>query len=166
MNWRKTLGILLLAGGLVVPALRLAKVYDPAPAAERISAKLSAKVSPKISKVIKRVPPARAAYVLVGVVPICLGALLLLTGAKTKTAPIEKPAAAELPSKLTARQLTKKPVKVVVDSCNVLQVGSQARNVWQFDARNDRFALTREQTSLEGEPLPASLVAKDWRSLF
>jgi hypothetical protein len=51
-------------------------------------------------------------------------------------------------------------------SCNVLQVGDDARRVWQFDARNGEFALNREQSSPTGEALPDSMVKKDWRSIF
>ena len=51
-------------------------------------------------------------------------------------------------------------------SCNVLRVGAEARNVWQFDARNGGFVLNREQTSLPGEPLPQRIVSKDWRALW
>ncbi len=51
-------------------------------------------------------------------------------------------------------------------SCNVLQVSAEARQIWQFDARNGAFVLNRQQTSFAGEPLPARLVAKDWRTLW
>jgi hypothetical protein len=54
----------------------------------------------------------------------------------------------------------------VVNSCNVLEVGPQARQVWQFDARGTGFVLNREQTCLEGEALPSHVVGKSWRSLF
>jgi len=50
--------------------------------------------------------------------------------------------------------------------CNVLHVGPVTRQVWQFDARNGKFPLNREQASRAGEPLPVRLIAKDWRSLF
>jgi hypothetical protein len=45
-------------------------------------------------------------------------------------------------------------------------VGPQSRHLWQFDARNGQFSLNREQTTLDGEPLPSGLVAKNWRSLW
>ncbi len=51
-------------------------------------------------------------------------------------------------------------------SCNVLHVGAETRQVWQFDARNGNFALNREQTARAGESLPAGIVAKSWASLF
>ncbi len=51
-------------------------------------------------------------------------------------------------------------------SCNVLQVGPEARQLWQFDARNGGFVLSRQQTTTPGQPLPANIVAKNWRSIF
>jgi hypothetical protein len=50
--------------------------------------------------------------------------------------------------------------------CNVLDVGGNTRRVWQFDARNEPFNLSREQTTHNGEPLPAQLVGKSWGTLF
>ena len=55
---------------------------------------------------------------------------------------------------------------MAIHTCNVLQVGAQARQLWQFDARARGFALNREQTTVAGESLPAKLVTKDWRSLW
>jgi hypothetical protein len=77
---------------------------------------------------------------------------------KSVAAPAVPPARAKLPRKATR--------KVAIHSCNVLQVGAQARQLWQFEARGRGFVLNREQTSLAGEPLPARLIAKDWRSLW
>lgn len=51
-------------------------------------------------------------------------------------------------------------------SCNVLQVGADARQLWQFDARNGGFVLNREQRTTPGQQLPAHIVAKNWRTLF
>jgi hypothetical protein len=48
--------------------------------------------------------------------------------------------------------------------CNVLEVGPDARRVWQFDAQ--KFQLSREQTSTNGAPLPSGLVGKSWGSLW
>jgi hypothetical protein len=50
--------------------------------------------------------------------------------------------------------------------CNVLDAGANARRLWQFDARNEAFNLSREQTTRNGEQLPPNLVAKSWGSLF
>ncbi len=78
-------------------------------------------------------------------------------GAKSRVA---APAASG--SRAVVRKASSKPVR----SCNVLNVGAEARHIWQFDARNGGYVLGREQTCLEGEVLPGNLVAKDWRSLF
>lgn len=51
-------------------------------------------------------------------------------------------------------------------SCNVLLVGAEARRVWEFDARKNDFKLGRTATAANGQPLPASLVGKTWRSLW
>jgi hypothetical protein len=51
-------------------------------------------------------------------------------------------------------------------SCNILHVGTDAYRLWQFDAKGDGFALTREHGGAPGEPLPFNLVAKSWRSLW
>jgi hypothetical protein len=51
-------------------------------------------------------------------------------------------------------------------SCNVLQVGVEARHLWQFDARNSAFALRREQTVPAAEPMPEKLTGKSWSSLW
>jgi hypothetical protein len=61
-----------------------------------------------------------------------------------------------------ARKVSGKPIH----SCNVLEMGGEARQIWQFDARGGSYVLSREQVCLEGEGLPRGLVAKDWRSLF
>ena len=109
-----------------------------------------------------------AFYPVVGVVCLCLclGGMLLIKLLKTKTAkagtatvPLAVPAAA-------ARPARKKAGAVAIHSCNVLQVGAQARHLWQFDARGRGYVLGREQTSFAGESLPAGLIAKDWRSLW
>lgn len=51
-------------------------------------------------------------------------------------------------------------------SCNVLRTGADARQLWQFDARDGGFVLNREHAPRLDEPLPASLVSKSWRSIW
>jgi hypothetical protein len=51
-------------------------------------------------------------------------------------------------------------------SCNILHTAPDASRLWQFDAKGDGFALTREHGGAPGEPLPFNLVAKSWRSLW
>jgi hypothetical protein len=43
-------------------------------------------------------------------------------------------------------------------SCNVLQLGADKRQIWQFDGGS--FRLNREQTRRNGEPLPAAIIRK------
>ena len=51
-------------------------------------------------------------------------------------------------------------------SCNVLQFGAGTRRVWQFEAHNSSFALSREEAVPSGETLPVPLVSKSWSSLW
>ncbi|MDB6122241.1 MAG: Fimbrial assembly family protein [Pedosphaera sp.] len=51
-------------------------------------------------------------------------------------------------------------------SCNVLQVGADSRQVWGFAAGKNGFNLTEEASVSIAEPLPQKLVAKDWKVLF
>ena len=51
-------------------------------------------------------------------------------------------------------------------SCNVLEVGTERRRLWQFDARNGGFVANRDQVVVAGEALPYALVTKTWRSLW
>jgi len=100
-----------------------------------------------------------------GLLVLCLGVWLLrLSWKKVGDKPVAGPS---LPATAAAaKPARKKAGKATIHSCNVLQVSAQARQLWQFDARGRGFVLNREQTSLAGEPLPAKLVAKDWRSLW
>ncbi len=49
--------------------------------------------------------------------------------------------------------------------CNVLQMGADGRRLWQFDARNDRFSLNREETARNGEQLSPNIIGKSWGDL-
>jgi hypothetical protein len=51
-------------------------------------------------------------------------------------------------------------------SCNVLQSGADARQLWQFDARNGEFALNRAHRTTPGQPLPGGVVNKSWSSIW
>src|SRR6059036_1076058 len=51
-------------------------------------------------------------------------------------------------------------------SCNILQTGSDIRNLWQFTAGGSKFTLQREVANLPTEPLPAKIISKDWQTLF
>jgi hypothetical protein len=51
-------------------------------------------------------------------------------------------------------------------SCNVMQVGADARRIWTFDAARKDFNLKSEEMVPAGQSLPEKLVANDWRVLF
>lgn len=101
---------------------------------------------------------------LVGVA-ICLALLFLVRGVKSKSKSARKGALVPVSSKLGPKGGRAAPARAI-HSCNVLEMGPQARQLWQFDARGAGYALNREQSCLDGDALPKSVVAKDWRSIF
>jgi hypothetical protein len=108
----------------------------------------------------------RAFYPAVIGIALCLAALFLARAFKPKTAKTGKALTPSLPSKLIAKGYARKPGAAALHSANVLEVGAEARQIWQFDARGGRYVLDRQETCVDGEPLPRGLVAKDWRALF
>ena len=121
-----------------------------------------------IAQTVRNLQTNPAFYPVVGIICLCLclAGMLLIKLLKVKAA---KAGTATVPGALpavAARPARKKAGAVAIHSCNVLQVGAQGRHLWQFDARGRGYVLGREQTSFAGEPLPARLIAKDWRSLW
>jgi hypothetical protein len=159
MTWKRIVGLLLVGGGLVILALKLGHYYDPTPAVKR----LSTKAGPAVAKIIDRIQPERAVYIFLVGLPVCVGALFLFASkTESKTAekvPVGEPLVVHRPMKASARNKT-------YYACNVLQVGPETRQIWQFDSRNGGFALNRQQITMPGEPLPKNLIARDLRSLF
>jgi len=51
-------------------------------------------------------------------------------------------------------------------SANVLQAASDKKRLWQFKVGGDTPSLSREETKLPTEALPAGLTAKDWQTLY
>src|SRR6187401_3001818 len=51
-------------------------------------------------------------------------------------------------------------------SANVLQAAAKEKRLWQFHIRGDNPNLTREETKLPTEALPAKLISKDWQTLY
>ena len=102
----------------------------------------------------------------VGFLCLCLGVVLVVRMLKAKAAKAGKAVQPEAAPKIAARPVKRKARKATIHTCNVLQVGPQSRQVWQFDAGGRGFTLNREQTSFAGEPLPAKLVGKAWHSLL
>jgi hypothetical protein len=56
--------------------------------------------------------------------------------------------------------------RAAIQWCNVLEAGTQSRQLWGFEAHNGAFKLDRSQVSQTGEPLPGGLISKSWRSLW
>jgi hypothetical protein len=52
------------------------------------------------------------------------------------------------------------------NSCNVLQLDGPSRELWSFSAAKGGFALNQQQSLPPNVPLPANLVARDWKGLF
>src|ERR1041385_393759 len=158
MNPKRIAGWILVFVGVAFLALKLSHTYDPAPAITR----LSAKAGPAVANFVKNTSPDMVTYIVLVGLPICIGGLLLAGGA----AVTPSPKASEPYGGISMPRAKRAQGARVVHACNVLQVAPQARHIWQFDARNGGFALNREQVSLNGESLPAGLVAKDWRTLW
>jgi hypothetical protein len=104
--------------------------------------------------------------VTVAVLCIVFGVIFLVQFLKAKSGKRGETLPAEVAPKLAARPVTKKARKAPISACNVLQVTAEARHLWQFASKGRGFVLSREQTSLGAEPLPANAIAKDWRNLW
>ena len=134
------------------------------PAAARIATGTNAPAKGGISDKLRQWQNEPTFYPTVGVICLCLclTGVLVMRLLKAKAG---KASAASGPA-TPARPVGRKPGKITVNSCNVLQVLPQSRHLWQFDSRGQRFVLNREQTSFATEALPAGLIAKDWRQLY
>jgi hypothetical protein len=51
-------------------------------------------------------------------------------------------------------------------TCNILQSGSETRELWGFSAAGEGFRLNHHELKLPNEPLPASQIGKDWQTLY
>jgi hypothetical protein len=51
-------------------------------------------------------------------------------------------------------------------SCNVLQVGSDFRQLWQFSTRNNQVSLLADRKIRAPDILPPKMVGKDWSTIF
>jgi hypothetical protein len=121
----------------------------------------STNLTGRLSQTFQRWKASPAFYPAAGMAGL-LVALLLIRGFRSK--PKAGQALALSPSKAARTKPARQAANV--SSCNVLEMGIQGRQVWQFDARGSGYVLNREHTSRDGERLPVSLVAKDWRSFF
>jgi hypothetical protein len=150
-----------LPGHKLPPAAAKAK---PAAKTNTVSAPTSPSASGKglsgLTDLLNRARNNSMFYPAVGVAALALVALLIFRASKSKKA------AAATPSAQAAAQIKRRASPASVHACNVLQTHAAGQQLWQFDARGGGLALGREHTSAAGEPLPARLVARDWRSLF
>jgi hypothetical protein len=121
-----------------------------------------------IAETLRNLQNNSAFYPAIGVVLLCLCLVVVLVVRmlKAKGDKAGQVAQPEAAAKIAARPAKRKARQATIHTCNVLHVGAQSRQVWQFDARGRGFELNREQTSFAGDPLPARLVAKDWHSLL
>jgi len=116
-----------------------------------------------LSNTVGRLQKSPSFYPAVGISVVLIGLLIFRFA---RSGPAKGARAGGATSKAGLRGSGRKVGAKSVHSCNVLEVGSEARQIWQFDARGGGYVLSREQTCLESEALPRNLVAKDWRSLF
>jgi len=93
---------------------------------------------------------------------LVLVGMLIARLIKSKSAPSETATA----TSSVSSQFARRKAGGAVHSCNVVQVGEFGRQLWHFGARGGTFALNREHKIQGPERLPASLVARDWRTLF
>jgi hypothetical protein len=180
MNWKRIIGVLLVGAGLLVLALNLNWLHLVAQqkwAADLLAKPAVAKAmrylqtdllaKPVVAKAMRYAQTGKA-YNPVAVAPLALGMILLLWSFQRKrkdTALLPGPAGEATPLTPAATRIAARAPRHW-HSCNVLQVGLENRQLWQFDSRGNRFTLNREQTTPAGETLPAYLVRKTWRSLW
>ncbi len=161
MNGRKLTGGVLIGAGVLILALMLGRIYDPTPAVQGLSVKAGATVA----QTVKNLGPQKVVYGLLVGLPIVLGALLL-AGGRGQKGLVAETATAQAPATPATRLPPAKAGGKAIVSCAVLQLGPEARHLWQFDARNGGFVLNREQTAQATDPLPSSVVGKHWTSLW
>jgi hypothetical protein len=139
-------------------AAKTAPVPQAAPSA-------TAKTSSKILDTFRqwRASPSFFTVLSASLFGLVLGVLLLVRFIKSRRAAAAPGGA---PSSMASRMARRKTSAAPVHSCNVLQLGTENRHLWHFNARNGSFVLNRDQAVVPGEALPSGLIARDWRSLF
>ena len=162
MNGRRITGSILIGIGLVIIILKIARIYDPA----GLLQKFSDKTGGVVAQTVKNVGADKLTYIILGGLPILIGALVLAGGEK-------KSRQAEVVTTSTPTVTTTGPIAVAksnavqkaIRTCTVVQVGPQSKQAWQFEAKNGSFVLNREQRVSAEQPLPANF-QKDWTALF
>lgn len=138
------------------PAAKAVASTQPAPA----------KAGAAYTDQLRRLLASRYFYPVVTVIALCLsfGAVSLFQFFKSRSSAAGQ--SGESAPKAAGQAMARKVRKSPINSCNVLQVGPEARQIWQFAAKGKGFVLNREQTTPVGQPLPFRIVAKDWRNLW
>ena len=143
-------------------------IVPSAPAAKAVASTqpAPAKAGAAYADQLRRLLASPYFYPVVTVVALCLsfGAVSLFQFFKSRSAATGQ--SGESAPKVAGQATARKARRVPINSCNVLQVGPEARQIWQFAAKGRGFVLHREQTTPVGQPLPARIVAKDWRNLW
>jgi hypothetical protein len=101
-----------------------------------------------------------------GAIAAVLVVVIIIIAVSRKLKAGKESAAADESLVTPGRAAKRKTSHAPIQSCNVVQVGAEGRQVWQFNARSGGFVLNREQAVGDGEVLPAGLVGKDWRCLW
>jgi len=108
-----------------------------------------------------------AGWLMGELVALFLGIRLLQTAEK-KTGGSTDTALAQVPEPLLTHPI--KPARRVAtkrwQSCNVLQIGATARHLWSFGAGKNGFNLNQDTLVPIPQPLPVTVVGRDWKTLF
>jgi hypothetical protein len=122
----------------------------------------TAPASPSFLDKVKQFPQSRAFLPAVLTLVGLLAVILVIRSLKRpkETAPLTTV------TPLTAAARVRKASAGKIHACNVLRVGEDTRQLWQFGAHGGNFVLSREQLTPPGETIPQALVAKDWRTLY
>jgi hypothetical protein len=109
---------------------------------------------------IQQLPSNQAFFPALGLVLLGIILFLVALRSKHKTGQADTQAGTAAPL-LTARAKPTRPVT----SLNVLRVGADGGELWNFASRSKTFVLTREHRLSGQQMMPAS-VAKDWKELW
>jgi hypothetical protein len=104
--------------------------------------------------------------VTIGALCIAFGVVALFQFLQSRSRKVAAGSSAAVAGQAAARPAAKQAKKAPIHVCNVLQVAGDERHLWQFTVKGHGFALSRDQTSLGGEALPAKAIAKDWTNLW
>src|ERR1051326_9482292 len=102
MSVRKTIGLILVAFGLTLLALKLGHYYDPAPGIAQLTSKW-VKSAPALGKALSRLSPEALAYIVLVGLPVVIGGGLLLAEARNPQPKQTQEKKPDIPSWAAAR---------------------------------------------------------------